>query len=202
VAGAQAVQQRADGRARRDPDDFFVDAGCARAAAKYRTFVELSAADRAHGAIRWYEAGFVNAVAPSLYPHHRAPRRFHDGVVGAGAQEAAQGGRTWRRCRSPARTSVSRSRRVMCAKRAASTVSRETLIRSSPARLSAPARVSSPTPLVVNMICNRGRRVAVAVMTSSRCLGSNGSPPVKRTLVMPSRVTAMRSSRDSSAGLR
>ena len=55
-------------------------------------------------------------------------------------------------------------------------------------------------PLVVNVISGRGRNAAVAATTSSRCLATNGSPPVKRTLVMPSRVTAMRSSRVSSSG--
>ena len=63
---------------------------------------------------------------------------------------------------SPASTSSSRSRRVMLAKRAASMVSSETFIRSSPARLSLAARLSSPMPLVVNVISagtqGRGRR--------------------------------------------
>ena len=54
-------------------------------------------------------------------------------------------------------------------------------------------------PLVVNVISGRGRNEAVAATTSSRCLATNGSPPVNRTLVMPSLVTAMRSRRVSSS---
>ncbi|CKR18962.1 Uncharacterised protein [Mycobacterium tuberculosis] len=79
-------------------------------------------------------------------------------------------------------------------------LSSETLTRSRPASARAPARRASPTPLVVSEISGRGRSLAVAATTSSRWWANSGSPPVNRTLVTPSRVTAMCISLASSSG--
>ena len=101
----------------------------------------------------------------------------------------------------PASTSSSRSRRVIAAKCTGSTLSSDTLTRSRPAAARAAARCRSPIPLVVNEISGLGRRAAVADTMSSSPRTSRGSPPVKRTAVMPSRVTAMRSNRVNSSGV-
>ena len=106
-----------------------------------------------------------------------------------------------RAARTPASTSGSRRRRLRVAKVSGSSVSSEMLIRSSPAAASPAARAASPIPLVVIAIDGRGRRAAIPATSASRFLRSSGSPPVSRTVVMPSRDTPIPTSRRISSSV-
>src|SRR6516225_12132304 len=76
------------------------------------------------------------------------------------------------------RTSGSRSRRASLRNTSGRSVSSDTLIRSTPASRSAPARRESPIPLVVSEISGRGDSAAVRETIDSRSRRSSGSPPV------------------------
>ncbi len=101
--------------------------------------------------------------------------------------------------RRPSSTSWWRSRRVRVLKTSGRRVSSETLTRSSPAALRAVAVRLRPMPLVVSDMRGRGVSAAHCSTMETRPGRSRGSPPVKRTSVMPSEVTAMRMRRTISS---
>ena len=75
------------------------------------------------------------------------------------------------------------------------------LIRSSPAAASLSARAARPIPFVVSAITGAGDSAAMSATSSSRFLRSKGSPPVNRTVLMPSRSTPMAISRRISSSV-
>ena len=86
---------------------------------------------------------------------------------------------------SPSRTRGSSSDRVSAVNRAASSVSRLTVIRCSPAAFSAFAIGASRMPLVVSATSSHGTAATSCAISTGRSRRNSGSPPVRRRREAP-----------------
>ena len=81
-------------------------------------------------------------------------------------------------CRIPATTFSSASCPVICRYSRGSSVSRLTLIQSTPALFNAPACFSSSTPFVVSVTCSTPFRDFISLISCTQSFRTSGSPPV------------------------